>query len=183
MIKSRRKILILLSVVVLIFGMATLFFVRYKQINKKYPQAKVKSFSIGAPVIYKSFKYTVKDCRMATPDDLRQMIDYDAYLKETNDTDESDDSVKYLLVTLTVKDIGLSNDIAAKDSITMPYAESKVWYNGYGLYLMKDLNKDSDTTLAHNEEKTFVLPYAIHETQFRPEDWKKITSREFDLIR
>lgn len=176
--KKIQKIILLSILLVLAAGLTTIFHHYCTKINKKYPQTILRTAQIGQPVYgVDGYSYTVDDWRWASVEDIRQVIpSYKVEYPDSKGNLVSEDCVRFLLVTITIK-----NKCATYDkSASVPTIQSGTMTNCSGF--VSEFNEDCNLTLDRGQKKTIVVPYELNVFLFNKKEWENIESREFDIV-
>ena len=184
--KNGKRTLIACSAAAGVILCLAAFIPRYQQINQKYPNPPVETYTIGEPLSYKGVEISVQESRVAAWPDMPALYPDIAFTYNPVVSGEihSKEQMKLILVTVKLKNTGEERQSVTLYTMT---AKTLTWRNGLNLELFMDLNTTADYTpttqpaLAPGEELTVVLPYTAIKEQLPPDEWAVFKDLPFEL--
>lgn len=169
-VKSRFSIIMIIGIVIL----TTLFIIRFRYINSKYPQPIIQEYNLNEIIRYEGCEIVVQECQWLSDDEIRAL-----------DVEKGvfpDDEIKAILVKILVR------NTSEKQKSIESYAfevESLDWHNGLMLDLSKAINGENSSfhlNLEPGEEVTRILAYSMIPLQFNDSEWDNVEKREYKLV-
>ncbi len=153
---------------------------RIYAINKAYPAAKVKSYSMGDKFDFHGAEISVDGAELCHTSDIIEGYVCDQLDNQNNPL--SNDECKVLIVTITAEN-------KTDEELMLPFhevnAESVGWHNGLGLTEFCAVNEGitwPDIKLPAGETTTVKLTFNMFSIQFKDKEWERVDDREYDLL-
>ncbi len=153
---------------------------RIYAINKAYPAAKVKSYSIGDKFDFHGAEISVDSVKLCLTSDI-----IEGYVCDTHDDQGnllSNDECRTLLVTVTAEN-------KTDEELMLPFhevaAESDGWHNGLGLETFCAANEWltwPDIKLPAGETTTVKLTFNMYSTKFKNKEWQRVDKRDYSMV-
>ncbi len=169
-VKYRFNIILLIGI--LIF--TTLFIIRFRYINNKYPQPITEEYNLNEIVNCGGCEIVVQECQWLSDKEIRDL--------DIGKDNLSDEETKAILVKVKVKNT--SNEEKNIEAYLFE-AESLDWHNGLNLGIATAINGENSSlnlNLAPNEEVTRILAYSMVSPQYNSDEWAHVKEREFKLV-
>lgn len=169
-----RKKIKAVMVLTLIVMCGIVFFIRYRHINKKYPEPTIEKLALGQLTNYYNVDFTVVESTLLSEADISKNYPEHEFIELLGEE-------KCMLVTVKLRNNSKEEQNVDLTGLTL---ESRAFSNGLDaeFYLMMTESEPMlHPTLIPGQELTVVLPYTFTEIMFQSAAWKEVDKRQFEL--
>lgn len=175
-VKRRRAFTV--AVLLFLSSLIALSAWRIVQVNNRWPDPKIRTYSIGEEIMGGDIGITAVDAQILDGQEMLEMVPEFEVVPGGKEPVTIDD-FKLLLVDVTVRN---ASDEDREVPVYHFYAQSYAWSNGIDAEMFHSINEDAelDLSLPANSTMSVQLPYLLFTSQFR--EWKTAGERPFDLV-
>lgn len=186
MLKTKKKAILIVIVLLLAFGLAAVYLHFYIKVNKKFKEPPVFTYTFGQRISLDSRTYIKVDSFQSMDmAELRQLApDYKTMARDQYGEALSDDKIKAFLVHATIN--GVYNSDMDSMLHHMELVSGTDW-SSMEPDLFRLLNPDfGESNTAYSQ--TIVLPYLYfnqdyyYNDNYCKKDWEALGSRKYDLV-
>lgn len=179
-IKNKRKILIIvLTIFVLFVGFTAFFITRYQSINAMYPSPRLIKWELSQPFVVNGIKVMGTDFNILDKNEFFKK--YSLSAEALKMVDNVDYEQKFMLVTLQLTNIS-EKDISFGASELMLQASNN-WANGSDPLCYKAINPGIDGIpfMGSGETITVTIPFTAIKPQMFEKYWKNYNDLKFSI--
>ena len=153
---------------------------RITQINKRWPDPEIRTYSLGKEIMGGDIGITATDARLVEGKEILEIIpEFELEAFSWSNEPIGIEDFKILLVDVTVRNTGADSREVLLHHFS---AQSQAWSNAIDLQIFHSINEDTglNLSLPANSAMNVRLPYLLCTPQFR--DWETAGKRHFDLV-